>query len=484
MDILTQEQWLLNAQAKFDVLKKKIWEDSQAGIRIDQEERDAFAELQAIGLMLLQGFAAGAGVGDEGAQVTRGERTLRRSDELHAKVYRSVFGTFSIRRWVYAPGPKKKIEYVPTDARLGLPRGECSYVLEDWQQRLCVKETFAEGVGGLGAILGVAMSVETAEAMNQRLAEYAEPFRLQQPAPPAATEETFVVATADGTSVPMHRTDRTTAPAAEAGTRQGSTRRAYVGAVYFIEPFVREPQDVWNELFRDQAAARRPRPQGKRLWAEMAASGQTLLSGSEAVFIEMAIDVLARDPDRQRTLLCVMDGEQKLWSLQQEWLGRSVEILDIFHALERIREVSKIVQSQEEQQDAWVSDQFRDLLTGHVETVIRRWRRLAREADHANRWSKDSQKTMTEAIGYFSNNRHRMQYDEYLSKGYPIGSGIAEGTCRNLVKDRMDCTGMHWRLPGARAMLKTRAIYLNGEWDDFIQYRIQREQTTLYHTAA
>lgn len=484
MDILTQEQLLLNAQAKFDALKKKILEDSQAGVRIDQTERNAFAELQGIGLTLLQAFAAGAGVGDEGAEVTRGERTLRRSDELHAKVYRSVFGTFSIRRWVYAPGPKKKIEYVPTDARLGLPRGECSYVLEDWQQRLCVKETFAEGVGGLGAILGVAMSVETAEAMNQRLAEYAEPFRLQQPAPPAATEETFVVATADGTSVPMHRTDRTTAPAADAGTRQGSTRRAYVGAVYFIEPFVREPQDVWNELFRDQAAVRRPRPQGKRLWAEMAASGQTALSGSEVVFIEMAIDVLARDPDHLRTLLCVMDGEQKLWSLQQEWLGRSVEILDIFHALERIREVSKIVQPQEAQQEAWVSDQFRDLLTGHVETVIRRWRRLAREAEQAKRWSKDGQKTMTEAIGYFSNNRHRMQYDEYLSKGYPIGSGIAEGTCRNLVKDRMDCTGMHWRLPGARAMLKTRAIYLNGEWDDFIQYRIQREQTTLYHTAA
>jgi len=118
MDILTQEQLLLNAQAKFDALKKKIWEDSQAGIRIDQEERATFTELQTIGLMLLQGFAAGAGGGDEGTQVTRGERTLRRSDELHEKGYRSVFGTFSIWRWVYAAGPKKKIEYVPTDARL------------------------------------------------------------------------------------------------------------------------------------------------------------------------------------------------------------------------------------------------------------------------------------------------------------------------------------------------------------------------------
>ena len=57
---------------------------------------------------------------------------------------------------------KKKIEYAPTDARLGLPRGEYSYVLEDWSQRLCVKEPFAEGVDGLSSILGVAPSVETA----------------------------------------------------------------------------------------------------------------------------------------------------------------------------------------------------------------------------------------------------------------------------------------------------------------------------------
>ena len=169
MHILTQEQLFLNAQAQFDALKKKVLEDSQTGIRIDQEERNVFADLQAIGRTMLEAFAAGAGAGDEGERVTRGERTLHRSDELHQKIYRSVFGTFSIWRWVYATGPKKKIEYVPTDARLGLPRGECSYVLEDWQQRLCVKETFAEGVDGLGAILGMAMSVETAEAMNRVL---------------------------------------------------------------------------------------------------------------------------------------------------------------------------------------------------------------------------------------------------------------------------------------------------------------------------
>jgi hypothetical protein len=486
MSILTQEQLLLNAQAQFEALKERILEYSQKQVRIDQAERNVFAELLAIGLTLLKAFVAGAGLGDEGAQVSRDDRTLARSDELHRKLYRSVFGTLSILRWVYAKGAKKKIEYVPTDKRLGLPRGEYSYVMEDWQQRLCVKETFAEGVDGLGAILGFEASVETAEEMNLRMAEYAESFRLQQPAPPAAAEETILVATADGTSVPMHRADRTTAPSAKAGTRKGSTRRAYVGAVYSIEPFVREPQEVWDELFREQAAARRPRPQGKRLWAEMAAAREnTVTSGSEFVFAEMAIDVQTRDPDRQRTLVCLMDGEQKLWDLQREWLGRSVEILDVFHALERVREVSKVVHPKDKsRREAWVSDQLRDLLKGKVETVIRRWRRLAREAEKGKRWTKDNQEKVTSAVGYFSNNRHRMRYDEYLANGYPIGSGIAEGACRNLVKDRMDCTGMHWRLPGSRAMLKTRALHLNGEWDDFVEYRIQREQEALYQTAA
>ena len=180
-----------------------------------------------------------------------------------------------------------------------------------------------------------------------------------------------------------------------------------------------------------------------------------------------------------------MDGELKLWELQREWLGRSVEILDFFHVLKRVRDVSKVVHPKDKsRRNKWVSVQVRDLLTGKVETVIRRWRRLSREAEQAKRWTKADRQTVNSAIGYFCNNRHRMRYDEYLSKGYPIGSGIAEGACRNLVKDRLDCTGMHWRLPGARAMLKTRALYLNGEWDDFVEYRIQREQQALYQTAA
>ena len=62
------------------------------------------------------------------------------------------------------------------------------------------------------------------------------------------------------------------------------------------------------------------------------------------------------------------------------------------------------------------------------------------------------------AIGYFDRNREHMRNDEYLAAGYPIGSGVAEGACRHLVKDRMERTGMRWTVRGAQAKLNLRSV--------------------------
>ena len=72
------------------------------------------------------------------------------------------------------------------------------------------------------------------------------------------------------------------------------------------------------------------------------------------------------------------------------------------------------------------------------------------------------------------------EYDEYLAAGYPIGSGVVEGACRHLVKDRMEQTGMRWRIEGAQAILNLRAIYVNDDWAPFHAARIQAEQHKLY----
>ena len=106
--------------------------------------------------------------------------------------------------------------------------------------------------------------------------------------------------------------------------------------------------------------------------------------------------------------------------------------------LKRVRDVSKLVEPDcVLRREVWVSAQVRDLLEGRVETVLRRWQRLRR---FAKTWPKSSRDTLASALGYFFNNRHRMRYEEYLAQGYPIGSGVAEGACRHLVKDRLDGT--------------------------------------------
>ena len=93
-------------------------------------------------------------------------------------------------------------------------------------------------------------------------------------------------------------------------------------------------------------------------------------------------------------------------------------------------------------------------------------------------------KAVLEAAQYYQNNREPMKDDEYLAGGYPIGSGVAEGACRHLVKDRLEQTGMRWTAAGAQAMLYLRATYLNGDWAEFLDYRIQREQKRLYSQQA
>ena len=84
----------------------------------------------------------------------------------------------------------------------------------------------------------------------------------------------------------------------------------------------------------------------------------------------------------------------------------------------------------------------------------------------------------------WENNRQKMHYDQYLAAGYPIGSGVIEGACRHVVKDRMEQSGMRWTLDGAQSMLHLRSIYLNGDWQAFDEHRIQTEQATLYGQAA
>jgi hypothetical protein len=455
-------------------------------LRIDQAERELFSRLLAVGLTLLGAFVDAQGDGDAGGKLeTADGRTLRRLKRKHVRRYLSIFGELLLRRCVYAEREKQQIERAPLDERLGLPAGEFSYVLEDWLQRMCVKESFHEATGSLRGLLGLAPSERAAEQMSQRMAEHAEAFGVQHAAPPSDEEAEILVATADGKGVPMRRPleERVRrGPRRAKGEKANKKQMAYVGAVYTIDRFHRTADDVIDEVTRQERAADRPAPQHKQVWAEMTrvVEGESC-SGRQRLFVEMAIAARQRDPTRKKTLVCLMDGEAALWDVQGEWLPRAVGVLDLFHVLERLWEVSHVFHREGSRQaEQFVAHHLQLLLVGKVGYVIGRLKRLRDE--HGLCGSR--RRVVSATIGYYENNRRHMRYDEYLAAGYPIGSGVAEGACRHVVKDRLEQTGMRWTVNGAQAMLHLRAIHLNGYWKEFVNYRIHTEQTALYRRSA
>lgn len=484
--IITQERAFLKAQQQLQAMEVFVEQAADDGQRIDQVERELFSRLLAVGHTLLVAFVAAQGDGDAGEQrETPDGRMLHRLKKVHERRYLSIFGELCVRRWVYAEREKQQIERAPLDERLGLPAGEFSYVLEDWLQRMCVKESFHEATSSLRDLLGLAPSERAAEQMNQRMAARAEAFGLQLAAPPPDEEAELLVATADGKGVPMRRPleERVRrSPRHVKGEKANKKQMAYVGAVYTIDRFRRTADEVVEELARNQRAAERPAPQYKQVWAEMTrvAEGDSC-TGRERLFVELAIACHERDPTRRKTLVCLMDGEVALWDVQREWLGRAVGVLDLFHVLERLWQAAHVFHREGScQAEPFVQHHLRLLLEGKVGHVIGRLKRLRDE--HTLRGS--ARRTISAIIGYYQNNRQHMRYDEYLAAGYPIGSGVAEGACRHVVKDRLEQTGMRWTVNGAQAMLHLRAIYLNGHWNNFVNYRIETEQTTRYRKTA
>jgi hypothetical protein len=103
---------------------------------------------------------------------------------------------------------------------------------------------------------------------------------------------------------------------------------------------------------------------------------------------------------------------------------------------------------------AFVKEQARRLLHGEVAAVIHSLRWLATH----HKLKGKRRETLERVCGYFHNNAQRMAYDVYREHGFPIASGVIEGACRRVVKDRMERSGMRWIISGARAMLDMRCI--------------------------
>jgi hypothetical protein len=262
------------------------------------------------------------------------------------------------------------------------------------------------------------------------------------------------------------------------GEKANRKRMACVGAVYSINPFVRTAEDVVDEVMRKKAGENRPVPQHKQVRAELTRPLDGVeVNGKDRIFAWFKQQVEAINPKRKKPVVCVMDGERALWKMLAAWLSGIVCILDIFHVLERIWQAAHCFcpEGSDEARE-FVNQRLRRILQGDVGRVIGGLKQMATKQNLRGAKLKQLQS----AIGYLHNNRRFMHYDQYLAEGYPIGSGVAEGACRHLVKDRMERTGMRWVVPSAQAMLELRAVHASDQWEEFQRYRVEAESRRIY----
>jgi hypothetical protein len=471
----------------FSEMLNKIQQAAERGDAVHEVEELTLSSLLEIGRQTVVAYIQEQKEELPRPQVIEHEgTTLQRLPEQRVRLYVSAFGPAPFERDVYATRETQRQEVVPLDAKLGMPQSDTSYLLQKWSGTQFVKESYKESRITLAGILGFAPSVNCLENMATQAAEHGDAYFQRQQAVDAATEEEILVVTSDCKGVPMRKVD---APQKKPdddvpqkrlkkGEKHGQKRMACVGGVYSVAPFRRTVEEVLDEILRKEKQKQRPKPQNKRLRAVLTrkVDGEEV-NAKEVVFDWLAQEVQQRDLHEHRTVVAVMDGEAKLRDLQELKISRAIGILDIWHVTEYLWKLAYCFHAEgSDKAKAFVETYLRKLLEGNVNRVIGGIRQMATKRKlPKSKWDK-----VEIYLTYFAARAEYMKYDEYLAAGYPIGSGVVEGACRHLVKDRMERSGMRWRIAGAQAILSLRAIYVNDDWEAFHADRIQTEQRKLY----
>jgi len=477
-------------QSVFVELQRIVARAVDEKIPAHEVEQLVLKEVLAAGRATMQLLFDHLGVGDVGETCRLEDgRVLKRLEGAKKRAYQSVFGHFELERYVYAKRERQKAELIPLDARLQLPKGKVSFLLQDFNQHLATEEPFGQVAETIERILGLRQYVDTLEQMNRTMATHVEAFHDQQQPPLASEEGAILVETADGKGVPIRR-PADAAPIQDhehrVGPKPDRKKMATLVSVYSVDPFPRTPEDVVESLFRDPRADRhdkpsaRPRPCHKRVRGCLNytdSEGEEILARS-VMFGWMADEVKARNPDGAKPVVCIMDGQADLWTEIAVFQPDSerIEILDLLHVTPRLWKAARIFSDSQKDAVTFVRTRLLSILRGKVAGVTKGLKRMA----SVRKLSGADRRSIVGICAYLSKNRHRMRYHKYLAKGYPIASGVIEGACRNVVKDRLERTGMNWIVCGAKSMLELRCVQLCGDWDKFIDYYIATETSRLH----
>jgi hypothetical protein len=166
-----------------------------------------------------------------------------------------------------------------------------------------------------------------------------------------------------------------------------------------------------------------------------------------------------RGVDHAKTVVCISDGAAWIWALVFMCFAVRVEILDWWHAVQRLWTLANTHFATPADAATWVDTQRAAFAKSHLRDVMHAVRKLYPRGAALP-------EPVRQAIGYLFHNRRRMDYAAYRHAGYPIGSGTVESACKIVVQARMKQAGMRWSRTGAQRMLALRCLLLSDRWDE------------------
>jgi hypothetical protein len=259
------------------------------------------------------------------------------------------------------------------------------------------------------------------------------------------------------------------------GQKRTKKQEAVVTSLYTIAPYVRTPADVRAALLHEARRADHPtRP------VPVQKETRATLDGKAVAMQTLQQRAAQRDGRQIRAHVALTDGAESLQQQMITTFPAYTLILDIIHASEYLWDTATALLGETSpDRTPWVAAKLDLVLAGQTATVIAQ---LTEEATRSP-WTEPQRKAIQRTIGYYERNQAYMRYDHYLAQGWPIGTGVVEGACGHLVKDRMEQAGMRWRQDGAQAVLDLRAVRLNNDWDAYWQFHRQQQHQRLYGTA-
>jgi len=442
-------------------------------------ELTLFRRLLRLGAQLLRLFFVHRAAVRPEEPVYAPDGTRLKYQSLRRTTYYSVFGKVQFKRhYFHALGQEG---FCPLDAELSLPPRCYSDLLRDWAEYCITDESYDESIRVLKRILTLSISKRALEVGVAEDSADVNAFYEQKPVPSPDTEGVILVVQADGKGVPMVRPESANSPARRGkGAKRTKKKEAVVTGIYTIQPHLRTPEQVVKALLHDvdgdeeskvatASCSQRPTPVGKELRATLA--------GKESAFERLAERVAQREGDHIQHRVALTDGDDALQRRVSNRLSKFTLVLDIIHSSEYLWDAANALLGETHpERTAWVEKHLLSILSGQTAAVIHT---LEHELQNPT-LSASQRKALHTTIGYYRRNLPYMQYDQYLASGWPIGTGVAEGVCGHLVKDRMEQSGMRWTPPGAQAVLDLRTIRVNDDWDDYHHFRRQQQHQRFY----